>query len=145
MFSKACEYGIRATLYIALKSLNNERVSLKDIAQEIDSPVAFTAKILQQLARNNIIDSVKGPSGGFQIERDKIDSIKLIQIVSTIDGNDIFMGCGLGLKQCDEQFPCPVHDKFKMIRNDLKDMLENTSVYELASGVDVGLTFLKRY
>lgn len=145
MFSKACEYGIRATLYVALKSLDNERVSLKDIAKKIDSPEAFTAKILQQLARNNIIDSVKGPSGGFQIEKDKIDSIKLIKIVSTIDGDAIFNGCGLGLKQCDEQFPCPVHNKFKKIRNDLKGMLENTSIYELASGLDVGLTYLKRY
>ncbi|MBK6264281.1 Rrf2 family transcriptional regulator [Marivirga sp. S37H4] len=144
MFSKACEYGIRATLYIALKSLDNERVSLKDIAKEIDSPEAFTAKILQQLARNKIVDSVKGPSGGFKIEKSKIDSIKLIQIVSTIDGDAIFRGCGLGLKQCDEEFPCPVHNKFKVIRDGLKDMLETTSVYELATGINVGLTFLKR-
>ena len=56
MFSKACEYGIKASTYIALQSLQDKRVSLKEIAEEINSPVAFTAKILHQLAKNNILD-----------------------------------------------------------------------------------------
>ena len=59
MFSKACEYGIRATLFIAQKSLQGERVRLKAIADEIDAPEAYTAKILQQLARNEIIQSLR--------------------------------------------------------------------------------------
>lgn len=142
MFSKACEYGIRATIYIAVQSGNNLRVSLKEIAREIDSPEAFTAKILQQLARHGIIDSVKGPTGGFVME--KREEVKLIQIVSAIDGDSIFRGCGLGLKECSETQPCPVHDKFKMIREELKTMLENTSILELSEGLNHGLTFLKR-
>ena len=144
MFSKACEYGIRATIYVAVQSLEDERASLKDIAKEIDSPVAFTAKILQQLVRHDIMRSVMGPTGGFQIEKRKIDEIKLSQIVDAIDGNAIYRGCGLGLKKCNARKPCPVHDKFAKIRDELKDMLENTSLYELAKGLEVGLTFLKR-
>ena len=58
MFSKACEYGIRATLYIAMNSLEDKRVSLRNIAGKIDSPEAFTAKILQQLVHHHIIHSV---------------------------------------------------------------------------------------
>lgn len=144
MFSKACEYGIRATLYISTQSLNGDRVSLKDIAREIASPVAFTAKILQQLARDGVVDSVKGPNGGFQIPKERIDETMLIDIVKSIDGDEIFNGCGLGLAECNAKMPCPVHDKFARIRDDLKDMLANTSVYELATGLEVGLTFLKR-
>lgn len=144
MFSKACEYGVRATIYIAMQSLQGIRVNLKDISNEIDSPVAFTAKILQQLAKNNIIKSVKGPTGGFQIDKKDIDSIKLIHIVSAIDGDKIFNGCGLGLKECNEEFPCPVHFQFKEIRDNLKKMSSETSIYELATGLEVGLTFLKR-
>ena len=124
--------------------MDGVRVSLKDIARDIDSPVAFTAKILQQLARNNIIDSVKGPVGGFEIQKDKIASIKLSQIVFAIDGDSIYRGCGLGLKECNALEPCPLHEKFVLIRNDLKEMLETTSLYELTKGLDVGLTFLKR-
>lgn len=144
MFSKACEYGIRATLYIALRSLDGKRVSLKDIAREIGSPEAFTAKILQQLARNKIVESAKGPIGGFQIQKDKIDSIKLSQVVSAIDGDSLFEGCGLVLEECNASHPCPLHDKFLAIRNSLKEMLERTSLYELATGLEVGLTYLKR-
>jgi Rrf2 family protein len=144
MFSKACEYGIRATIYIAMQSLEGNRVNLKEIAAAIDSPVAFTAKILQQLVKNNIVESVKGAKGGFQIERSRIDSIKLNQIVSAIDGDKIFEGCALGLKECDESLPCPVHFKFKEIRDDLEKMTKETSIYELATGLEVGLTFLKR-
>jgi len=144
MFSKACEYAIKATIYVAVQSLENKRVSLKDIAREIDSPVAFTAKILQHLTKKNIMQSVMGPTGGFQIEKKKIDEIKLSQIVDAIDGDAIYRDCGLGLKECNAAKPCPVHDKFAKIRNDLKEMLENTSLYELATGLEVGLTFLKR-
>ncbi|MCK0144774.1 Rrf2 family transcriptional regulator [Arenibacter sp. F26102] len=144
MFSKACEYGIKATIYIAVKSMHQERVSLKEIAEEVNSPVAFTAKILQSLAKSGIIDSHKGPTGGFQIEESRIDIIKLHDIVHAIDGDDIFNGCGLGLKQCDARQPCPVHHKFVVIRDNLKIMLQNTSLYELASGLDIGLTHLKR-
>jgi Rrf2 family protein len=144
MFSKACEYGIKATTYIALQSLDNRRVSLKSISGEIDSPVAFTAKILQILSRNCIIESSKGPAGGFQIDRNKMDEIKLSHIVSAIDGDAVYRGCGLGLPECNDNRPCPVHDQFVKIRNELKKMLERTSIYQLTEGLEVGLTYLKR-
>lgn len=144
MFSKACEYGIRASTYIASQSIENRRVSLKEIAEEIDSPVAFTAKILQQLSRNEIVNSIKGAAGGFEIDKVKIDQIKLSEIVYAIDGDNVYMRCGLGLKQCNAKKPCPVHNKFVQIRSDLKNMLENTSLFEMTAGLEVGLTFLKR-
>tara|TARA_R110002051_G_scaffold48308_2_gene95370 strand:- start:123871 stop:124305 length:435 start_codon:yes stop_codon:yes gene_type:complete len=144
MFSKACEYGVRASTYIALKSLEGTRVSLKEIAEKIDSPVAFTAKVLQQLTKNNIIDSVKGATGGFEIEKENISQIKLSQIVFAIDGNKVYSGCGLGLKQCNSNEPCPVHDKFVQIRSDLKNMLEDTSLYDMTMGLEEGLTYLRR-
>ena len=144
MFSKACEYGIRATLFIAQKSLTNERVSLKDIVDETESPIAFTAKILQQLVKGGILVSIKGKTGGFEIPLDLIHSIKLSQIIDALDGNGIYTGCALGLKNCDANKPCPVHDKFVAIRNDLKDMLEKTNLYELATNLETGLAYLKR-
>lgn len=144
MFSKACEYGIRAAVYIALQSIDGKRVSLKEIAEEIDSPIAFTAKILQQLSKSGVVDSVKGAAGGFEIEKTNIDKIRLSAVVHAIDGDNIFVGCGLGLKECNANKPCPVHDKFIDIRNDLRNMLENTSLYEMTTGLEAGLTYLRR-
>lgn len=144
MFSKACEYAIRATIYIAEQSGRGERSGLKDIAREIDSPEAFTAKILQQLARHQIIRSVKGPTGGFDMDSEQLEKKMLSHIVSAIDGESIYRGCGLGLKACSETQPCPVHDHFKQIRESLRQMLETTTIQKLAGGLSTGLTFLKR-
>jgi len=144
MFSKACEYGIKATIHISHQSQQEMRVSLKAVAKAIDSPVAFTAKILQSLANSNIITSSKGPTGGYEILSDKRNIITLYHIVEAIDGDKIYNGCGLGLEQCNEQKPCPIHYKFKTVRDDLKAMLKSTTITELTNGLHEGLAFLKR-
>lgn len=143
MFSKACEYGIRATIYITEQSLFSKKVSLKAVAKAIESPEAYTSKILQQLVKNNIIQSEKGPHGGFIIPEKEIKSLTISQIVVAIDGDQIFNGCGLGLKQCNERKPCPVHNQFKLIRGNLKMMLESTTIHSLALQLHQGFSFLK--
>lgn len=87
MFSKACEYSIRATLLIASRSAKGERTNLKLIADEIDSPEAFTAKILQQLVRSGIIKSVKGIQGGFEIPDKQLPRLRLCDVVKAVDGD----------------------------------------------------------
>ncbi|MCO6499886.1 MAG: Rrf2 family transcriptional regulator [Vicingus serpentipes] len=144
MFSKTCEYGIKAAIYIASNSRDGKRVRLKDIASNINSPEAFTAKILQQLAKNNIIDSIKGPTGGFKIDEEKMKSVMLNEIVLAIDGDKIYNGCGLGLHKCNAKKPCPLHDKFQLIRDDLKNMLTTTSMFNLSEGLSEGIIWLKR-
>ncbi|KFF15539.1 RrF2 family transcriptional regulator [Flavobacterium hydatis] len=143
MFSKACEYGIRASIFIATKSSQGIRVGIKDVAKEIDSPEPFTAKIMQILTKNGIIGSAKGVGGGFEVSNEAVKSIKLIQIVDAIDGDNIYKGCGIGLKECSEKRPCPVHNEFKKIRELLLEMLTTTTLEELALGVKSGDFFLK--
>ena len=144
MFSKACEYGIRAAIYVAHESKKGNRSSLNEIAGAIDSPVAFTAKILQLLAKNKIIGSIKGPAGGYEISKTQQNTISLQHIVEAIDGDRIYNGCGLGLHECNALKPCPVHNDFVGIRNNLKSMLVATKISDLANGVVDGATFLKR-
>ncbi|CAM3375003.1 RrF2 family transcriptional regulator [Aequorivita lipolytica] len=141
MFSKACEYGIRAVLFIAKQSQKDLRPNITEIAKAVDSPEPFTAKVCQQLARAGIILSRKGPRGGFYLEKNS--TLKLADIVATIDGDQIFTGCGLGLRKCSSAHPCPVHDQFMVVRNGLKDMCENTLVMDLANNLEEGETFLK--
>ncbi len=143
MFSKSCNYAIKACIFIAKQSLEGKKVGFIDISKEIDSPQAFTAKILQLVVKEGIIDSVKGVNGGFYIPKKRISNTYLSQIVSTIDGDAVFKGCGIGLSHCSEDHPCPVHDKFKDIRNALSNMLETTNLEELALGIKSGETFLK--
>lgn len=144
MFSKSCEYGIRASIYVAKHSLLQEKVSLKEVAKHTDSPPAFMGKILQKLTQMEILSSLKGPNGGFYVDMDCMEKISLFNIVLAIDGDGIFEDCTLGLRKCDGQKPCPLHFKFVKIRSKLKENLEMTTLKSLAEKVSDGVTFLKR-
>ena len=102
IFSKTCEYGTRAVIYIAQQTKNDIRTSLKDISEQIGSPEAFTAKILQQLVKHDILISSKGAAGGFAVDKKKLKRIKLMHIVFAIDGGEYRDMCVLGLKKCSQ-------------------------------------------
>lgn len=142
MFSKACEYAIRAVLYIAVKSKDGSKLGLKEIAKEIDSPEPFTAKILQTLSREGIISSIKGPNGGFYLEP-KSKPIPLNTIVRAMDGEDMLHACSLGLKECSDTFPCPIHHDVKAYKDRLRKTLKEKTVQHLAKELVRGSTFLK--
>lgn len=144
MFSKACQYAIRATTLIAMEGRDGKRMGLQEIADRTGSPKAFTAKILQQLVHAGILDSVKGPHGGFDLAPAKAMRVKLSHIVEAIDGDSVYRGCGMGLTTCNDLKPCPLHDQFQRIRDDLRRMLETTDIHELSFGLKEGLTFLIR-
>lgn len=144
MFSKSCEYGIRASIYVAKNSLKNRKVSLQEVAHHTDSPPSFMAKILQKLTKTEVLSSSKGPNGGFFVAVENLDHVSFLNIVLAIDGNGIFENCTLGLRKCDSQKPCPMHFKFVIIRNEMREMLESTTLKSLAEQVSDGITFLKR-
>ena len=143
MFSKACEYGIRGMLYIARSSKEGARVGIKEIAKAIDSPEPFMAKILQDLSRKGLVLSIKGPNGGFYMDARHL-RISLADIVTAIDGDQLFNGCGLGLKACNEKKPCPIHYEFKTIRSNFKSMLQSTALEEFTEDLEKGVFYLKR-
>lgn len=126
-FSKTCEYALRAVLYIASKSQNGQRVGIKEIAENINSPEHFLGKILQKLSRKGIILSAKGPNGGFYIDTNGLNR-PLADIIIVLQGDDLFTGCGMGLSYCSESNPCPLHNEFKEIRKQIKHMLHITSI-----------------
>ena len=144
MFSKACEYAIRASLYISIKSIDGSKLGIPEIAKEIDSPAHFTAKILQTLTREGIISSIKGPNGGFFLDP-KAKPIPLNAIVKAIDGDDILHSCSLGLKECSDKFPCPIHNDIKQYKARLRKIMQERTLQQLGSDLSKGKTFLKNY
>lgn len=143
MFSKTCEYAIRAMIFIAQKTREGDRIGIKDIARGIDSPEHFIAKILQELSRKGVVQSAKGPNGGFYLDSLSM-SRSLADIVRAVDGDKVFRGCGLGLKQCSESQPCPIHHEFKKIRADLYQMLSSAKVGAFTDALEGSMAFLKR-
>src|SRR5690242_17773393 len=110
MFSKACEYAIRAMLFIAQKSEHGNKIGIKEISQGIDAHEHFLAKILQDLSRKGIVQSVKGANGDFYLD-DSGKKCTIADIVTAVDGDELFTKCGLGLNKCSERKPCPLHDE----------------------------------
>ena len=141
MFSKKCEYALKAAIYLYTKSKDGEKLGIKEIAKKIESPEAFTAKILQELVRANIISSVKGPKGGFFIDP-KAKPVLVIELINLIEGNDVFDRCGLGLKECSESHPCPIHNEVKSYSQKLKNLLHTKTLKEFAESVEKGEAFL---
>lgn len=141
MISKACKYGIRAAVFVASQAGNSKKYNVKEIAREVDAPEAFMAKILQVLNKHRIITSLKGPYGGFYIEAYQLEQ-PVINIVHAIDGTSVFWECGLGLKKCSEIHPCPMHDKFKVARESLRHVFQDTTIGQLATQLKGGTSFI---
>ena len=144
MFTKACEYAIKAMIFIAIQSQIKNRTGLNEIAIGIDSPLPFTAKILQKLVKSKLIESQKGPSGGFAISEDAAASIRLSDIVTAIDGTLFYNKCALGFDTCNDDQPCSLHYKYKDLKTGIKEMIEQTTLADLTKDISSGLSFLKR-
>ena len=132
MFSKATEYALRATIYIAQNSSEEKKVSILSISKAIDSPKSFTAKILQSLTRGNkIVSSMPGPNGGFYMT-EKAKKLPARAILKAMDEDGALEKCVLGLNQCSDASPCPMHSQYKLIKLQLKDLFESKSIQNLA-------------
>ena len=134
---------MRAVFFIAHKTASGGRVGIKEIATGIGSPEHFLAKILQDLSRRGVVQSAKGPNGGFYMDSATLKR-PLAEVVEAVDGTGLFTGCGLGLEYCSEINPCPLHDEFKEIRNKIYEMLQNTSIEEFNEDLNLGITNLKK-
>ena len=141
MFSKTCEYGIKAMIFVAQKSKDGSRVGLKDIAKGTAAPEHFIAKILQELVRKKLVHSIKGPNGGFYMDQFDLKT-SLADIVRALDGNAIYTDCVLGLKTCNEKKPCPVHEQYKDIKKELIKMIEENTIGDFNNKLDSGKFFL---
>lgn len=141
MISKACQYALRAAVFLASKAGENTKLNVKQIAKQIDAPEAFTAKTMQMLNKHNIITSLKGPYGGFFIEDYQLDA-SIINIVNAIDGLQVFVACGLGMKQCNANRPCPFHNEYASLREKMKQTFESTTIRQLALKLEDGTHFL---
>jgi Rrf2 family protein len=130
LFSRQCEYALQAVLYLALKP-QNKMMTTKELAEKLNIPYHFLAKIFQDLSRKGILISLKGPSGGFALGK-SAKEITLFHIVEAIDGADFLNNCVLGFSQCGGDNPCAVHNKWGGLRDEMHQMLVSKNIIQLA-------------
>lgn len=134
LLSKSCEYGLRATLYLATLKRGGY-VSIREISDELDISFHFLTKIFQKLTQDGILVSFRGPNGGVMLARAP-DQVTLLDIVLAIDGPELFSACVLGLPGCGDQKPCPLHNRWAVERERLEAMFTRTTVAEMADNIE---------
>ena len=143
MLSKTTEYAIRALVYIYIQNKDGKRPGYKEIAREIDSPEQFTAKVLQNLARAELVSSMKGRGGGFFFVDDLVP-VSLYEVIRIIEGEKFFSKCGFGLKSCDCETPCPLHEDYFPVREGFYVLAKTHTIQSLASKVSDHTAVLAR-
>jgi Rrf2 family protein len=133
IYSKACEYAIRALAYLA-RTKDSQAARAQEIAKAENIPLPVLGKILQELVRKGVLASRRGPGGGFRLAR-RADLITLRDVVAAMDGLDHFHSCAAGLEMCGDEAPCPLHDSWKVIRTQILNELETTTVAQMAAAV----------
>lgn len=141
LYSRPCEYAIRTMAYLARVGAGR-RAQVQEIAASEGIPAPFLAKVLQQLSRGDLVESFKGPGGGFNLSR-PAKEISLYEIFRVVDGIEDLDRCAVGLAECNDFAPCPLHDTWKSVRVHLIQYLKNTSLEEMARAVEQKKALLK--
>jgi len=129
LFSKKCEYALQA-LQLMAEFHGDGTVSADQIAYQLDIPKEFISKILQSLAKSDIIISQRGNAGGFKLGRDP-ENISLIDIVENIDGTGAFENCVIGHLNCNSAEPCSMHEVWAPMRNELNRFMASTCLQNI--------------
>ncbi len=141
MLSNASKYAIRTVLFLAKNSSPKKKFGSKEIAESLDIPQQFIAKILQKLAKAKIISSAKGPGGGFYTTKNNLKR-NILDILKVFEKNDIFSECFLGLPVCDDKNPCPVHDIVSVFKNALLERFEDKDIKTIADEMEQNGTLI---
>ncbi len=134
LYSRPCEYAIRTMAYLA-RLTPDKRVQAQEIAAAEGIPAPILAKVLQQLAHSDLVNSFKGPGGGFSLNRSP-SAINLYEIFRVVDGVADLDRCAVGLAECNDFAPCPLHDTWKSVRVHLLQYLKKTTLEEMAGAVE---------
>jgi len=132
IFSRPCEYAIRAMTHLANSPEGGARA--QQIAEAEDIPLPILSKVLQDLARDGLLKSRRGPGGGFRLARPP-ENISLRNVVAAIDGTEDFYRCAAGLAGCTEEAPCPLHDMWTRFRENLMVSLDTSTLESMAKVV----------
>ena len=130
VFSKSFGYAVRGLLYIALVNETKPKIQMEEIAERLALPRHFLGKVMKKLAKEGIINSTKGPHGGFSINESTLQTplVKLIEITSEADQFD---SCVLRMRKCNSKNPCPLHFQVEAMKNQWRSLVADTTVGDL--------------
>ncbi len=146
MLSNTCKYALRALIYLGKHSEKNSRIGIKKISEDLQLSSPFLGKILQNLVKQKLLVSTKGPNGGFALGKEP-GKITLWDIVTKVDGEEFFTNCLITLEPCKMHDPskpwCPVHTQYDNLRNEISAFYKGTTLGVISSDIDKYEEFVK--
>ena len=133
-FTKRADYALLALSYLTVASERDKDklVNTKEIAEHFHIPVELLAKILQTLARNNLIASLPGPTGGYRLIRSPIH-ITVGDIVKIVDGQLGITQCSNGNDiDCDQYLHCTIRNPLSLIEQRMYDLLAEITIKDIS-------------
>ncbi len=129
IFSNPIQYAIRAMTYLGEQEAG-KLSSIREISREADVPLPFLAKIINRLSRKRLVRAKRGPTGGVMLGK-PASRITVGEIVDAMGGTLGNKQCILGLLECNDDAPCPLHESWKSVRQILSRTLHEQTVSDL--------------
>ena len=136
ILSRTSQYAVQALIYMATQPAATPVLN-KDIAAKLGVPAPYLAKILQSLAKGNLLFAFRGRLGGFCL-RDSGEQITLMEILLLTEGPAFTESCLLGLTKCSDETACPLHFRWIPVKKKILDLLQDTTLEKLAKAVESG-------
>lgn len=131
LYSPTCQHALRALIHLAERKSRRPAL-VRAIAEAEGVPPQFLSKILYDLRKKGLVDSKKGPGGGYFLARDPA-TILLTEVVTAVDGViDPGRICVLGLDECSEDNSCALHDLWARFRDRFAGAIASLSLADLA-------------
>ena len=139
MLSNTCKYALRALIYLGKFSTDDKRIGIKKISEDLGLSSQFLGKILQNMVKQKLLVSTKGPNGGFSLAK-KSSEISLWEIVTKVDGEEFFTNCLISLEPCKSHDPskplCPVHAQYEVLRGQIRSVYKETNLELISKDID---------
>jgi Rrf2 family protein len=128
LITRETDYAVRTVLYLARKS--GRMVSVTEIAEAMQIPKTFLAKLLQRLVKHHVLLSSRGVSGGFQLAK-KPSAITLLDIMVAMQGPAGINICAVDSNRCGLSSTCTVHPVWVAIRKEVEKRLDRVTIAKL--------------
>lgn len=124
LVSTGAQYAISAI--IAISKHPKDVISASELAKQLDCPAAYLSQILSKLKKPGILKSQRGLNGGVLLAR-PLDKISIYEVITSIDGDQFFTSCFMGIDGCGHIEPCPFHNFWSKERTKIQHWLKKTT------------------
>ena len=133
IYSKTCEYAIRSLVYFSDHS-EKKSATVKEVGNESRVPSSYVAKIFQCLVQSRVLNSQRGPAGGYSMAV-PASELTLLKIFHALDdlSKSPFSNCIMGFDKCNDKNPCLLHPIWTKAKEEMLEKLAASTISDVAA------------